>query len=63
MDYNTAFNKAVKLANLCNREVGIEKTKEFGRTVYIVKLLPNKENRSGHELNLQVVTPGEPPIA
>ena len=55
--YKEAHNKAVDLANLCKRDCGILKSKEFGKTVFSVFLLPNKENRYGRELSCEIVTP------
>ena len=59
-NWKDAHTEAVGLADLCKRDVGIEKGKEFGKIVYGVYLLPNKENRYGHELTCEVVTPGTP---
>ena len=61
--YTKAFNEAVNLARLVKREVGIEKSKEFGKTVYNVKILPNKENRYGWELRCEIVSPNSPLMA
>lgn len=61
--YIKAFNEAVNLARLVKREVGIEKANEFGKIVYRVKMLPNKENRCGWELRCEVVSPDSPLMA
>lgn len=58
--YKNAFNHAVDKANSCNCDVGIQKAREFGSTVYNVFLLPKPENRYGHELTCEVVRPGTP---
>lgn len=59
-DYTKAHTYATELATACSRDVGIEKGEEFGRTVFRTFLLPNKENRCGHELHCEVVTPNTP---
>lgn len=59
-NWKNAHAHAAELATACERDVGIEKGKEFGRTVFKTFLLPNKENRCGHELRCEVVTPGTP---
>lgn len=58
--YAAAFSYAIEEANLCRRDCGISRTREFGREVFVVCLLPNKENRCGHELTCEVVSPGTP---
>lgn len=62
-DYPPAHEYAIDLANQCSRDCGLAKSKEFGRTVFSVFLLPNKENRTGHELTCEVVQPGTPKSA
>lgn len=59
-DYKPALAAAIELARSVNRECGIEKAREFGRTVYRVKMLPNPENRTGWELTCEVVRPTDP---
>lgn len=59
-DYHSAFAHAVRLARLLGKEVGIEAAKEYGKPIYRVFSLPKPENRFGHELRCQVVTPDEP---
>lgn len=55
--YEAAWAAAYKLACDMQREVGIERASEFGREVYRVKHLPNRENRYGWELRCEVVLP------
>ena len=55
--YREAFNKAADLANRTRMDVGLEKD-YFG--AWSVFLLPRPENRVGHELRCQVVTPNTP---
>lgn len=57
MDYPTAYDKARNMADSLKRDVGIEKRFEFGKVVYNTFLLPNPENRRGHELTCEVVSP------
>lgn len=59
-NWKEAHNNAVELANLCKRDVGIARAKEFGREVFNTFLLPNKENRFGHELRCEVVSSNTP---
>lgn len=56
-NYSAVFAFAQAMADKMGREVGIEKTREFGTTVYTFKQLPNPENRSGWELTCEVVRP------
>jgi hypothetical protein len=58
--YTAALTHATELAASCNRDCGIAKANEFGRTVFNVRLLPNPENRVGAELTMEVVHPGDP---
>ena len=59
-DYKTAHTKAVNLARFLKKEVGIEATKEFGKSVFVVHHLPKLENRYGYELRMEVVAPTDP---
>ena len=59
-DYWEAYNQAVLFARSREREIGIEKANEFGKTVFRVKGLPKPENRFGHELRMEVVRPTDP---
>lgn len=58
--WKEAHTSATELANLCKRDCGLAKSKEFGREVFNVFLLPDKKNRCGHELTCEVVFPGTP---
>lgn len=59
-DWKDAHRDAVRQARVYNREMGIEKANEYGRTVFRVKMLPKAENRQGWELRCEVVRPGDP---
>jgi len=59
-NWKEAHTNAVELANLCKRDVGISKSKEFGKEVFNTFLLPNKENRCGRELTCEIVSPNTP---
>ena len=56
MNYTQALSEAIDLANLTNRDAGIEK---IGKS-FAVRLLPNPENRTGFELRCEIVRPGTP---
>lgn len=56
-NYDSVFAYAQDMANSLKREVGIEKMREFGTTVYTCRMLPNRENRYGWELTCEVVAP------
>ena len=58
LSYDEAFVKAVAQADRLNMDVGIERDALNGG--YTTLLLPRPENRRGHELRCQVVTPGTP---
>ncbi len=59
-DYNEAAREGRKYARYLGKEVGLEKANEFGKTVYNVKPLPNKENRYGHEARMEVLSHHDP---
>lgn len=56
MSYIQALSEAIDLANLTNRDAGIEK---IGKS-FAVRLLPNPENRTGFELRCEIIRPGTP---
>lgn len=56
-NYDDARKAAQDLANQLGREVGLEKAKEYCRTVYRVKHLPSAGKRFGWELRCEVVAP------
>jgi len=58
--WKAAHAAAVERARLLNRETGIEKAIEFGKTVYRVHHLPLPQNRQGFELRCEVVRPSDP---
>jgi len=58
--WKEAHTAAVQLARQLGREVGIERTKEYGKEVYLVHHLPNPGNRYGFELRVEVVKPTDP---
>jgi hypothetical protein len=59
-DYNNALTYARDLATQCKRDAGIEKAKEFNRTVFSVFLLPAPAFRTGRELRCETVAPETP---
>jgi hypothetical protein len=61
--YHSAYDYAQNEASTRNRDMGIEKTKWYGKTVFVVTALPKPENRYGHELRMEVVTPSCPKVA
>lgn len=59
--YEEAYAYALSLANQCQRDAGIAKQREFGNALwFVVRLLPNPENRYADDLTCEVVTPGQP---
>lgn len=58
-DYYDAHKAAQDLADRIGREVGIERMTDHlcGGDRFSVKILPNSENRYGHELRCEVVAP------
>lgn len=58
-DYDLAKTYARELAALGGPDAGIEKAREFGKTVYRVGYLPKKENCYGHELMMERVKIGD----
>lgn len=59
-EYRDAFNAAVTMARLRQREMGLEKVDGPLERGFRVISLPNPGNRYGHELRCQVVSPDEP---
>lgn len=59
-DWKEAHTEAIKLARRLGKEVGIEKTKEFGKEIFLIKHLPKPENRYGWELRCEIVKPSDP---
>lgn len=59
-DWKTAHRYAVGLARKLGREVGIERTRWFGKETFVVHTLPKPENRQGFELRLEIVKPDDP---
>lgn len=51
---------ACLLARQTQHDVGIWRTTEFGEEGYNIRTLPRPENRYGHELQCEVVTPKDP---
>jgi len=58
--YEAAYREAVLKARQLQMDVGIELNKLFG--TYHVFLLPTPQNRCGHELRCEVVTPTSPTV-
>jgi hypothetical protein len=56
-DYADARRHAQDKANALGLNVGIERTREFGKDGYCVRILPGADRRSGSELRCEVVTP------
>lgn len=62
-DYHEAHAYAIKLARDLGREMGLEKASSlyYGKDPgFNVIHLPKPENRFGHELRCQVVSPNDP---
>lgn len=59
-DWKDAHTAAVLLARELKHDVGIWRQTEFGKDGYNVRSLPRSENRCGHELRCEVVTPLDP---
>ena len=55
--YEKAHDHALDIANREQRDVGLEKNTAFGYTQWMVRRLPRPENRTGHELRVQVISP------
>ena len=58
--WKQAHTYAVETARLCKRDCSLAKSREFGREVFNVSLLPDFKNRCGHELTCEVVSPDSP---
>jgi hypothetical protein len=56
-NYPDAVAKAQEMADATMREVGIETRKEYGKTVYTAKHLPEAAKRYGHEARMETVAP------
>jgi hypothetical protein len=54
-DYATAEAAARRKAIEFRRDIGLERTNEYGTAGFGIFLLPRPEKRSGHELRAQVV--------
>jgi hypothetical protein len=59
-DYKEAATEGRKYARYLGKDVGMERANEFGKTVYNVTPLPKPENRYGHELRMEVLSPHDP---
>ena len=55
-EYPLAYKRATEIANRLNTDVGLMKNLLGGWCVFA---LPQTENRRGHELNCQVVSPSD----
>lgn len=63
-EYRDAFNAACDMARLRHRDMGLEKADNpLDGKGYRVISLPKPENRYGHELRCEVVTPDMPRMA
>lgn len=59
-DWKAAHTAAQADANRLGLSLGIEKAKEYGKTVFRVSILPKPENRYGWETRCEVVDPDLP---
>ena len=59
-EWKEAHTAAVLLARQLKRDVGIWRQTEFGKDGYNIRSLPKPENRYGHELRCEVVSPNDP---
>lgn len=55
--WKEAHAQAVLLARQLGHDVGIWRQNEFGKDGYNIRSLPRPENRFGHELRCEVVSP------
>jgi len=62
-EYRDAFNAACDLARTRQREMGLERVDGPLEKGFRVISLPKPENRYGHELRCQVVSPTDPRMA
>lgn len=60
--WEEAHTAAVKLSRLIKHDVGIWRQEEYGKDGYNIRSLPKPENRYGHELRCEVVSPSDPYI-
>ncbi len=58
--WKEAHTAAVLLARELKHDVGLWRANEFGREVFNIRSLPRIENRYGHELRCEVVSPSDP---
>ena len=56
-DWKEAHAAAYALAKQIGHDVGIWRVNEFGKEGYNIRSLPKPENRYGHELRCEVVSP------
>jgi len=59
-EWKEAHTAAVVLARQIGHDVGIWRQAEYGKDGYNIRSLPKPENRYGHELRCEVVTPRDP---
>ena len=59
-DWKAAHTAAVLLARQIGHDVGIWRQTEYGKDGYNIRSLPKPENRYGHELRCEVVSPADP---
>lgn len=63
-DYYAAHAAALADARTFNRPMGLEKAREYGRTVYLVKMIPaDPAKRFGWEMRCEVVQPTDPAMS
>lgn len=59
-NYDEAYEHARQRATESGADYGIERTKHYGRTTFVVSRLPAERFRQGYELRVEVVAPGSP---
>jgi hypothetical protein len=58
-NYLDAYGFAEKMAKTTGIDYGIERKREFGEEIFVVKLLPRPENCYGYELRMERVRPSD----
>lgn len=59
-NWKEAHTAAALLARQIGHDVGIWRQAEFGKDGYNIRSLPKPQNRYGHELRCEVVSPSDP---
>jgi hypothetical protein len=60
--WKEAHTAAIKLARELNRDVGLWRVAKgyYNYETFTIRSLPHQRNRFGHELQCEVVSPGDP---